>query len=152
MSNLIPIVAIIIACAVIMLLIIRKFIKDEIAENNDLIRRFRELAKTDSFISKILEESGCDENSLQIYDLKTITNFSEYHRNIRRKKEKFIDLLDMPCIKYMNSSEIINRYVWCTHQHGVKNCEICSKNKTEEPQYYLEGDINNPFSNYMNPY
>ena len=152
MPNLIPIMAIVIAFAVILLLIVRKFIKDEIIENNDFIAKFRELAKTDSFISSILEKSGCDEQSLPLYDLKTISYLTKYLRNIRRKKEAFLSLLGMPCIKLMDTDEIINRYVWCKG-HEVKNCDNCSKNKQIEFQpFNQEGYIGNLFDNSCNPY
>ena len=151
-NNLILILAIIIAFAVILLLIVRRFIKNEIIDNNDFIMKFRELGKTDPFISGILEKSGCDEQSLPLYDLKTIKNLRRYLRKINPKKEAFIELLDMPCTKLMDADEIINRYIWCKG-HGVKNCEKCIKNKPIEFQpFNQEGYTGNLFDNSCNPY
>lgn len=130
LNNLILILAIIIAFAIILLLIVRKFIKSEIIENNDFIEKFRKLAETDSFISDILKNSGCDKESLSLQDPKTLKNLTKYLRGIRIKKEAFLELLDMPCIKYMDVDEIINRYSWCKG-HG-KDCKNCKKNKPIE--------------------
>lgn len=149
-NNLILVLAIIIAFAVILLLIVRAFIKSEIIENNDFVEKFRELAKKDSFISDILKESGCDEDSLSLQDPKTLKNLTKYLRGIRIKKEAFLKLLDMPCIKYMDVDEIINRYSWCK---GHKDCENCGKNKPIEFNLTNYGENEYPSCDIpINPY
>ena len=128
MSHIYLIVAIVAIIVISLALwgIMKKSVKDEIIENNDFIKKFRNIAKDDPHILHVLRESGCDEKQLLLEFPKTHEESKKYLKKVNKAKDEFIHLLDMPCIGFMDADEIIDLYTWCK-DHGKKDCSICYK-------------------------
>ena len=133
--------------------IMKKIVKDEIIENNDFINRFRDIAKDDPYILHVLEESSCDEKSLLLEFPKQYKESKKYLKKVNEAKNEFVHLLDMPCIGFMNTDEIIGVYTWCK-DHGKRDCSICYKKDKPQgnqllwnPQENLDPGTGNLFDN-----